>query len=142
MKMADLNKFIGIGRLTADPELKTTTSGISVISFTIAINRPKYKDQEKAQADFINIVAWRTQAEFVSKYFKKGQAILIVGAIQTRNYEDKEGKKRTAFEVVADEVQFAEPRAKDTSGNSMPSVQNNLSGDDFQQLANDDELPF
>lgn len=141
--MADLNKVILIGRLTGDPELRHTGTNIPVTSFSIAINRRFVKQGEQSVADFINIVAWRTTAEFVAKYFRKGQAILITGSIQTRNYEDKEGKKRVAFEVVADEVQFAEPKRDGTSsGGSDLSFSNVGSNDDFQQLANDDELPF
>ena len=100
-----INNVVLMGRLTADAVLRTTTSGISVSSFTIAVDRG-YKQGEEKQADFINIVAWRKTAEFVTRYFHKGDMIAITGAIQTRSYEDKNGNKRYAFEVVADEVSF------------------------------------
>ena len=137
------------GRLTADPELKTTQNGVSVCSFKIAVER-RYKQGEERQADFINIVAWRGQAEFVSKFFSKGSMIGIEGSIQTRNYQDKDGKNRTAFEIVANNVQFIESkRSQDaTEGNSLPSSENdslsqfndNLSG--FQEIDTDDDCPF
>lgn len=100
-----LNAAIIMGRLTADPELRKTQSGLSVTSFTVAADK-KVKSGEEKQADFIPVVAWRGTADFVSTYFKKGQMIAIQGSIQTRNYEDKDGNKRTAIEVVADNVSF------------------------------------
>ena len=103
------NLVVLSGRLTADPELKTTPNGVSVCSFSIAVDRAYRKDQEK-QTDFISICAWRSTAEFVSKYFSKGNMIGIEGAIQTRKYQDKDGNNRTAFEVVANNVQFVESK--------------------------------
>lgn len=97
-----INSVCLMGRLTADVVLRTTTSGTSVASFTIAVDR----NQKEKKTDFINIVAWRNTAEFVSKYFHKGDMIALEGSIQTRNYEDKNGNKRTAFEVVAEDVSF------------------------------------
>ena len=108
--MASLNKVILIGNLTADPEVKQTQSGLSVVSFTIAVNRRVSKEAEQ-KTDFINIVAWRKTAEFVGQYFKKGKPILVCGAIQTRSYTDKSGNKRLAVEVIADEVGFVESKA-------------------------------
>ena len=108
--MASLNKVILIGNLTADPEVKQTQSGLSVVSFTIAVNRRVSKDAEQ-KTDFINIVAWRKTAEFVGQYFKKGKPILVCGAIQTRSYKDKNDNKRIAVEVLADEVGFVESKA-------------------------------
>lgn len=110
-----LNTAIIMGRLTADPELRKTTSGLSVTSFTVAVER-NYKSGEERQADFINVVAWRGTADFVSTYFKKGQMIAVQGSIQTRNYEDKNGNKRTAVEIVADNVSFCGSKAE--SGNT------------------------
>lgn len=143
------NLVVLSGRLTADPELKTTQNGVSVCSFKIAVER-RYKQGEERQADFINIVAWRGQAEFVSKFFSKGSMIGIEGSIQTRNYQDKDGNKRTAFEIVANNVQFIESkRSQDaTEGNSLPTSENdslsqfndNLSG--FQEIDTDDDCPF
>lgn len=105
-----MNKAILIGRLTRDPELRTTQSQISVATFTLAVDRRfKNKDGER-EADFINVVAWRSTAEFVGKYCKKGTKLAICGNIQTRNYENKEGNKVYVTEVVADEVEFAESK--------------------------------
>jgi single-strand DNA-binding protein len=105
--MASLNKVILIGHMTADPELKQSTSGVSVCSFSIGVSR-RYTKGEQQQTDFITIVAWRQQAEFVSKYFNKGQAICVCGSLQTRKWTDNNGNKRYATEVIADEVSFVE----------------------------------
>lgn len=110
-----LNTAIIMGRLTADPELRTTQSGLSVTSFTVAVDR-NYKNGDERQTDFINVVAWRGTADFVSRYFKKGQMIAVQGSIQTRGYEDKNGNKRTAVEIVADNVSFCGSKAE--SGNA------------------------
>lgn len=99
------NLAILSGRLTANPELKTTPGGVSVCSFSIAVER-KYKQGEEREIDFINIVTWRATAEFVSRFFNKGDMIGIEGTIQTRKYQDKNGNNRTVFEVVANEVHF------------------------------------
>lgn len=148
-----LNRAILMGRLVADPELRQTQSGISVVSFTIAIDRNYSKGRER-QADFVDIVAWRHTAEFVSNYFSKGKMIIVEGSIQTRLYEDKQGNKRKAVEVVADNVQFGE--SKNASSNvsasapaapvtpAEPAV-SYASGDvgDFSEMAGDsDDLPF
>ena len=119
------NFVILTGRLTSDVELKTTPSGVSVCSFTIAVER-RFKQGEERQADFVNIVAWRQTAEFVSKYFSKGSMIGIEGAIQTRKYQDKEGNKRTAFEVVANNAQFVESKKSEgfNEGNFSPKKEN------------------
>lgn len=141
------NVVILTGRLTADPELKYTNTGnIPVTSFSIAVSR-RYKAGEETQADFINIVAWRQTAEFVSKYFKKGSLIGIEGSIQTRKYVDREtGKNRTAFEVVANNVQFVESRrdggAEGTATAAAPTAFNNTDGGAFAEITTDDELPF
>ena len=95
-----LNVVVLTGRLTKDPELKTTPSGVYVVSFSIAVER-RYRSGEDRQADFINIVAWRKTAEFISKYFKKGQMIAVEGTLQSRRYQDRDGNNRTAVEVVA-----------------------------------------
>lgn len=141
-----------MGRLVADPELRQTPNGISVVSFTIAIDRSYSKDRER-QADFVDIVAWRRTAEFVSRYFSKGKMIIVEGSIQTRIYEDKQGNKRKAVEVVADNVQFGE--SKNASSNASASAPapaapaepavSYASGDvgDFSEMAGDsDDLPF
>lgn len=130
----NLNKIMLIGRMTADPELKKTPSDVSVTSFSIAVNRPKNKDGEQV-ADFINVVAWRGTAEFISKYFRKGSAIFIEGSLQTRTYEDKEGKKRTIYEVLANTVDFMEGKKEKTENVQIKEI-------DFEEVGADDELPF
>ena len=110
-----LNSVIIMGRLTADPELRTTPSGLSVTSFTVAVDR-NYKSGDEKQTDFISVVAWRGTADFVTRFFKKGQMIAVQGSLQVRNYEDKNGNKRTAYEVVADNVSFC--GSKSESGNN------------------------
>ena len=106
-----LNVVAIMGRLVADPELRTTQSGTNVCSFRIACDRNFARQGEQRQADFIDIVAWRQQAEFVSKYFQKGSLIAIEGSLQTRQYQDKNGNNRTAVEVVANNVNFAGPKS-------------------------------
>ena len=98
----NLNKVVLAGRMTADPELKQTASGVSVLSFTIAVNRSyvsKSSEQGERQADFINVVAWRSTAEFISKYFRKGSAICVTGSIQTRSWQDQQGQRRFPQEI-------------------------------------------
>ena len=138
-----LNKVILTGRLTATPELKTTTGGNSVTSFSVAVQRQFKSADGNYQTDFINIVAWRNTAEFITRYFEKGQLIAIVGSIQTRSYEDRNGQKRTAFEVVAEEAQFVESKkdsARSVDEFKAPPV---TGGNDmaFEEVS-DDELPF
>ena len=111
-----LNVVAIMGRLVADPELRTTPQGTNVCSFRIACDRNFARQGEQRQADFIDIVAWRSQAEFVSKYFQKGSLIAIDGSIQTRQYQDKNGNNRTAIEIVANNVNFAAPK----SANAAP----------------------
>lgn len=136
-----LNVVVLTGRLTADPELKTTSSGISVCSFSVAVER-RYRSGEERQTDFINVVAWRASAEFVSKYFKKGQMIAVEGSLQTRRYQDKEGKNRTAYEVVASNVQFADFKSNQQGDNAAPAFSNAEESDFTEISGNDDDLPF
>lgn len=136
--MAALNKVILIGRLTANPELKTTQSGVAVTSFTIAVDRPATKDGKK-ETDFINIVAWRKTAEFVSKYFSKGSAIIVCGSIQTRSWKDADSKTRYATEVVASEVSFAE--SKKASETNVSYAEESAS-DGFVVIKDEDDIPF
>ncbi len=110
-----VNISILMGRLTADPELKNTSNGTSVTSFTMAVDRGYQKAGEERKADFIDVVAWRNTADFVCKYFRKGSMIIVQGELQTRIYEDKNGNKRKAVEVVASNVSFGEVKAKDSS---------------------------
>ncbi len=146
-----LNRAILMGRLAADPELRQTPSGVNVATFRLAVNRTYNREQ----TDWIDIVAWRQQAEFVSKYFKKGQLVAVEGSIQTRNYEDRNGNKRVAVEVVADQVHFAEsknPGARTESSNfavpeeiEEPAGSGFSIGDigDYEEVdADDGQLPF
>lgn len=139
-----LNTAILMGRLTKDPELRTTQNGTSVTSFTVAVDREYVRQGEERQTDFINVVAWRQTAEFVSRYFKKGSMIAVQGSIQTRNYEDRNGNKRTAVEVIADKVSFCGSKAE--SGNSVP-VDAQANASDYTAIntndsGEDDDLPF
>lgn len=130
-----LNTIIIMGRICADPELRTTQSGTSVTSFTVAVDRAYSKEEKKA--DFIPVVAWRSTADFVTKYFGKGSMIAVKGSLQTRNYEDKNGNKRTAFEVIADEVSFCGSKSEATGQTQTDSAGFPDSSDDI-----DDSLPF
>ena len=136
-----LNTVALMGRLAADPELKTTQSGIAVTSFRIAVDRTyQPKDQEKI-TDWIDVVAWRNTAEFVTRYFHKGSMIAVQGSIQTRSYTDRDGNRRTAVEVVADNVFFGESKRNDSAPVSTPDV-SKAAPDDFEEISGDDELPF
>lgn len=150
-----LNVAVLMGRLVADPELRHTANDISVTSFTIAVDRSYVKAGADRQTDFIDIVAWRSTAEFVCKYFRKGQLIAVQGAIQTRTYTDREGIKRKAFEIVADNVHFAEskrdaaavagaPRSRTDTASEQQPAPAYTSGDtgDFEEIPSDDDLPF
>ena len=142
-----INCAVITGRLTADAELKSTASGVSVTSFTVAVDRNYQKQGEEKQTDFITVVAWRNTAEFISKYFKKGSMIAVQGSIQTRNYEDKNGNKRTAVEIVADNVSFCGSKAENSTGATSytPATEYAVQGgfEGIQgALSDDDELPF
>lgn len=160
-----LNRVVLMGRLVSDPELKTTTTGISVTSFRIAVDRAYVKQGEERKADFIDIVAWRNTAEFVCRYFGKGSLIAVDGQLQSRTYQAKDGTNRYVTEVVADNVSFtgerrevsggyqqgyqqqnaypqANPAVPDYSaGQAAPSYSNG-STDDFAEMPLDDDLPF
>ena len=138
------NLVVLTGRLTADPELKTTPNGIPVTTFSIAVNR-NYRAGEEQQTDFSNIVAWRQRAEFITKYFKKGSMIGIEGSIQTRRYQDKSGNNRTAFEVVVNNAQFVESKRDDAGAHAgnEPASFSNADVSDFAEIGGmDDDLPF
>ena len=143
--MASLNKVILIGHMTADPELKQTASGVNVCSFSIGVTR-KFTRGEQAQTDFINIVAWRTTAEFIARYFRKGSAICICGSLQTRTWTDNNGNKRYETEVVADEATFVERKSESagrTDNYSAPLFNTPVSeAPKFEEIAGDDDLPF
>lgn len=138
-----MNKCILMGRLTADPELKSTPSGVSVTSFNIAVDRERAKDAER-KADFPTIVAWRSTAEFVCKHFRKGKPIIVEGRIQTRTYDDN-GKTRYITEVVAGAVKFVlsdnSARTAAGSGSSAQDSDASNNSEDWQEVE-DDDLPF
>ena len=145
-----------MGRLVADPELRTTPAGVNVCSFRIACDRNFAKPGEQRQADFVDIVAWRQQADFVCRYFQKGSLIAINGRIQTRNYQDKNGNNRTAFAVVAENINFGGSKGTssakvDDGGEAAPRSEAwpkadppaNYGGvDDFAVIDDNDDLPF
>ncbi len=141
-----LNCVTLMGRLVADPELRTTTTGKSVASFCIAVDRSYQRAGEQRQTDFINIVAWENSANFVCRYFAKGSMIAVQGQLQSRQYEDKTGAKRTAYEVVAREVSFCGSKAETgTVQNAAPAAQptyQNAVSSDFEEITDDEDLPF
>lgn len=138
MANCNLNKTILIGRLTNDPELKQTQSGVSVCSFSVAVNRRFSKEEQKA--DFINCLAWRQQAEFLCKYFRKGSSVLVVGEIQTRSWQDQSGQKRYATEVVAQEVSFVDSKSEASGGDEPVPYSTNPT--QFEEMTGDEDLPF
>ena len=138
-----LNRVILMGRLTADPELRQTGSGISVATFRVAVDRNyQAKGSAERQADFIPCVAWRQTAEFISKFFSKGRMIVVAGRLQIRNWEDKDGNKRRSAEVVADSVYFGDSKRDGDGGKAKGEPAYDPTGG-FSQLADDDsDLPF
>lgn len=130
-----MNKVILLGRLTKNPETRYTQStNTQVTSFTLAVNRRFVKQGEERQADFINCVAWNKTAEFVSKYFRKGQQVGVIGRIQTRNYDDDKGIKHYVTEVIAEETYF--------DGDKKDATQNEVQATDDFEITNQDDLPF
>lgn len=155
MSALNLNKVVLAGRITADPELKQTPSGVSVLRFTLAVNRrySKNSEQGEQQTDFITMVAWRQTAEFISKYFRKGSALCVTGSIQTRSWQDQQGQKRYATDVVVDEAMFVDSRNESGAAqgasyvpdayNATPSYSSNAAATpNFEELNTDDDLPF
>ena len=154
--MASFNKVILMGRLTADPELKQTQSGTAVTSFNLAVDRRYTKEGQEKQTDFITCQAWRSTAEFICKYFAKGSAMLVCGELQTRSWEDQQGNKRYATEVVVGDVSFCEAKKNSEGNNTAPASNGSQSGNtgaygynpyanatpDFEQVDTDDSLPF
>lgn len=126
-----MNNINLIGRLTADVELKQTQNGVSVCQFTLAVDRPKVKDT----TDFIPCVAWRNTAEFIARYFRKGNKIALTGVLTARKWQDKDGQNRTSYEVVADSVEFCESK-NETKNDTAPAQPN------YEELKTDDDLPF
>ena len=152
----NFNKVIIGGRLTGDPELKTTPNGVSVTSFTVAVNR-RGKADEESKADFINVTAWRNTAEFITRYSKKASSICIVGSLQNRNWTDKDGTKRYATEVVADEAYFVDAKNESPmAGRDMgqPYIPESYGAPayatpaasaampKFEEISDDEDLPF
>lgn len=133
-----INRIIVMGRLVADPELKTTNSGISVTSFRIAVDRNYVKAGAERQADFFDVVAWRGCAEFVCRNFSKGSLIAVDGQLQSRNYQTKDGQNRTAIEIVAENVSFTGERKKLSGESEDPSMYS----EDYSAMPLDDDLPF
>jgi len=140
----NFNKVIIGGRLTADPELKTTQSGLPVTTFSVAVSR-RGKDAEN-KADFFNVTAWRQTAEFVTKFFHKGSSICIVGTLQNRSWEGTDGKKHTVTEIQADEALFVDSKSEASPSPVPPVVTayqaTAATAPKFEQLADDDPLPF
>ena len=134
----NLNKVIIGGRLTSEPELKTTQSGLSVVSFSVAVNR-KTKPGEAQKADFFNVTAWRQTADFVARYFKKGSSICIVGTLQNSTWTDQNGQKHNKTDIVADEVMFVD--SKSEGGQTAPSFTNTPTPK-FEEVPTDADLPF
>ena len=141
------NKVILVGNLVADPELKTTPSGVSVTRFRVAVGRRFTRAGEQPQTDFFDIVAWRKTAEFVARFFTKGRSILISGSLQNRNWTDNNNVKHYATEIVAEEVSFVDRKADGAPGvgmsqNNIPTYSTPTADSGFEDLSADDELPF
>lgn len=149
-----LNSVVMMGRLTADPELRTTPNGVSVTTFTIAVDRPFQKSGSERIADFFDVVVWRSNAEFVTRFFRKGNAICVQGYMTTRTYQDKNGVNRKAYEIVAENVHFTGESKRDAnaaaSAAPAPAAQSSApaasyssgSAGDFVEIPGDDDLPF
>ena len=149
MSCLNLNKVVLAGRLTSTPELKSTATGVSVLSFTLAVNRryasKNEQGESQTQADFISVVAWRNTAEFIARYFRKGSAICITGSIQTRSWQDQQGQRRYATEIVADEAMFVDSRSESGSSDGYQTPSFSSAGSvtpSFEEHNTDDDLPF
>ena len=148
----NFNKVILGGRLTADPELKQTQTGVAVVSFSIAVNRRFAGKEAGQQTDFFTVTAWRATAEFVTRYFKKGSSICVVGSIQNRSWTDQQGQKRYTTDIIADEVMFVDSRGESSVGDAQsytPDVYSTpafsstpSSAPNFEEVESDDDLPF
>lgn len=119
-----LNQITIMGRLTGDPELKATTSGTSVTTFCVAVDRDFANGDGEREADFLDVVAWKSAAEFIHKHFRKGSMIVVSGRLQTRAWKDKEGRNRKSTEVIAQNVYFGEPKKREDTGGSWDEVDN------------------
>lgn len=151
-----MNKVVLIGNLVRDPEVRATQSGISVCNFTVAVNRRFKKENGEQETDFLNVIAWRQLAELCGKYLAKGRKVAVTGSIQTRQYEAKDGSKRTAWDIVADEVEFLSPQSQQSGTQSAPGAYTTAASKDsgaayapqphndfggYTQV-DDEELPF
>ena len=150
MAAFNFNKVIIGGRLTADPELRTTPSGVSVVNFTVAVNRRFNKDEESV-ADFFNLTAWRQTAEFICKYFRKGSSISIVGRLQSKSWTNQEGEKHYSVGIEVDEVGFVDSKneapatVQQAASAPAPAPMPNYTGESaprFEAVADDEDLPF
>lgn len=145
----NFNKVILGGRLTVDPELKTTPSGVSVTTFSIAVTRGRSKASGEPVTDFFNVVAWRGTAEFITRYFRKGSSICLMGTIQMREWTDNSGQTRRVTEIVADEAYFVDKKTESPVYAPAPAadkpqagVYATLTSAELEELADDKELPF
>ena len=139
MSNLNLNKVIIAGRISSDIELKQTTNEVPVVNGNIAVNRKKKDKEDKQVADFFNFIAWRTTAEFISKYFKKGSSICCIGTLQNRSYTDKKtGEKRYITEILVEEANFVDSKSvvENTLDSYTPTPAN------FEDVADDGDLPF
>lgn len=137
-----LNCVALMGRFVADPELKQTSSGISVTNFRIAVDRSYVKAGSERQTDFIDVVAWRNTAEFVCKYFRKGQLVALQGSLQTRSYTDKDGNKRKAVEVVVSQANFCNKKDDTDNKNTYSKEPDILPDEGYEETPSEDDLPF
>jgi single-strand DNA-binding protein len=143
-----LNKVILMGNMCADPELKATQSGTSVCSFNVAINRYS-KEPDAKKVDFFTVVAWQAKAEFVSRYFKKGQAIVVCGRLENREWTDKNGNKRISTEIIAEEISFAGGKESSSEAKNESPIQSYAptgyatgNSQNFEEIPSDETLPF
>ena len=141
-----MNKVFLMGRLTRDPELRMTATGTPVCSFTLAVDRSFARQGEERKADFFNIVAWRNQAEFCKKYLTKGTKIIVIGSIQNRSWDDQNGQKHYATDIIAEEINFAESKRSDNYTQNSPAMSAPIatpdSGSGFYPLDDDSDMPF
>ena len=142
-----MNKVVLLGRLTKDPETKTTNNDVTITRYTLAVNRPWKKDGEQ-QADFINCIAWRKTGEFIARYFQKGSMIAVVGSIQSRSWDGNDGKKQYATEVIVDEAYFTGSKSESSTGGNTDLSDSGLDdlnsqyGEDFATIGDEEDLPF
>lgn len=132
-----LNRIVLMGRLTKKPELRRTQSGVAVTSFSLAVERDYKSQSGERETDFIDVVAWRSTAEFAAKYLDKGRMAAVTGSLQGRSWKDKDGNKRRSMEVMADRIYFADSKREEPTGRGV-----DVSADDFQEVEDDGDLPF